>query len=131
MNNFVRHLLSREGLKSVEVQFSEEKFSRARSNAQLEAWIEQKWEEKMKANTKLWNGSKFRLDSVSNECILNVGLTCYKDLHATNYNKPFEISDEFLANPFGTCGVLLTSDDKVIITRRANWVGENRGMLAI
>ena len=128
MENLVKHLLNKKGLTTLKVNFSEELFNR-KTNPELEAWIDKKWNEKLKTSgSKLWNGSKFRLDSVENETI-NIGLTCYKDLHATNHNSPYKLEDKFLANPFGTCGVLITSDDEVIVVKRASWVGENAGKL--
>lgn len=136
MDNLVTHLLNQNGLTTLKINFSEKLFNR-KTTDDIETWIDEKWNEKLQtAGSKLWNGSKFRLDSVESiseknqrNYILNIGLTCYKDLHATNHNPPHKLEPSHLANPFGTCGVLITVDNYVIVVKRADWVGENAGKL--
>jgi len=63
---------------------------------------------------------------------MNVGLSSYKDFNGTNLNEEvFKITDDrsFISDIIGVNGVLRTSDGYIIITKRAEWVGEHPGML--
>lgn len=48
------------------------------------------WQERAKNNQKLYNGTKFRIDSVTESAdrctIFNIGITCYRDYIGTNWS---------------------------------------------
>ena len=75
MNHLHTYLFSETGLSEseIEVEFSE-KFNRDTSDLVLERNIEKLWKEKLAKNSRLWNGSKFRLHAVNGKC-LKLGLT--------------------------------------------------------
>ena len=63
---------------------------------------------------------------------LNCGLSSYKEFVGTNLNPVVvELADnhDYLADIIGVNGILRTSDNFIVITKRAEWVGEHPGML--
>ncbi|XP_076047705.1 uridine diphosphate glucose pyrophosphatase NUDT22-like [Oratosquilla oratoria] len=122
------------------------KLANARSrDDRLEKLIEHHWQTKTKANSRLYNGSKFRLAGTrceDDKLLLDIGLTCYRDLCGTNLASSSQRSEwknegklqhgntqAFMANPIGVGIVLVTSDHQLVVGRRAAWTGEEPGML--
>nr|CAB3262196.1 uncharacterized protein LOC100178578 [Phallusia mammillata] len=114
----------------------------------FEKLIEKRWEERKRKNPRLFNGLKFRIHSLSTpkdgpkRLIFNIGLTCYRDYMETNWaeevkelklmgQKSHDCEDDFFAHPLGVAGVVLTSDNHVILQRRNHWLAEAAGMLDV
>ncbi|XP_078001294.1 uridine diphosphate glucose pyrophosphatase NUDT22-like [Glandiceps talaboti] len=104
--------------------------------------IETIWAKRVEQNPRLFNGSKFRLDSAkyeNNGVTLNLGLTCYKDYLGTNWSpevkslhkygvRDFENSQVYLSDPAGVGALVQTVDDYVMFMRRSDKVGEAPGL---
>lgn len=101
------------------------------------------WEEACKKNARLYNRSKFRLSgigTINSQVTLQIGLTSYKELIATNCH-PFgrhlieharqALLNEriFIADVLGVGSLILTSDEKFLFIKRALWTGEDQGKL--
>ncbi|XP_042210765.1 uridine diphosphate glucose pyrophosphatase NUDT22-like [Homarus americanus] len=109
----------------------------------IEQQINQQWETRCAKNSRLYNAQKFRFagwEITGGKWILNIGLTCYKDLSGTNLAPNFRLIQEKGAKDFGdlqaymsdTLGVgvlLMTKDGHLVVTRRAGWTGEYPGAL--
>ena len=131
--------------RNVDVCFKHE-FNR-RPHPEHDVKIEEIWREKLKSDVRLYNGMKFRLDKVSEDTRgdtptvqLHIGLTCYKDFQCTNYcsdskklqadgMKDYMDKQSYMSDPLGVSAILVTADDKVVIQKRSNQVGEYCGML--
>lgn len=137
MTNFSFHKffiwLSKDGVSEIKTEYSEH-YARDRTNKQLETHIEKVWSEKSLKNPTLFNKSKFRLHEIiqdhQHDLILRVGKTSYKAHCATDYNLNLpSINRHQKANKIATGGVLLTSDNKIILQKRASWVNSCPGQI--
>ncbi|KAF0306508.1 Uridine diphosphate glucose pyrophosphatase [Amphibalanus amphitrite] len=122
--------------------FDPERFGRKTNPAQEEA-IASQWRRASRANPRLFNGSKFRyagLQWCSDRPQLQLGLTSYREHVGTNLRagqRQLQQAGEavhgdpqaFLADPLAVGAALLTSDNRVILVRRALWVGEYPGLV--
>ena len=130
----------------IQLDFDQEKYDRNRNSQnqkELEAFIESNWSLKSDQNPKLYNASKFRLHNFvvnSNQVIIQVGLTSYKELLGTHYHpKVQEFSKEsqekfgedfsFMSNCMGVGAIAITLDNYVILQKRAAWTGEAPGKI--
>lgn len=118
-----------------------------------DAAIEEKWQTLVSGNQRLFNGQKFRLNSIRRlsgrgdtpRVSLELGLTDYKTAMCTNHNED-QMSLEILwnhgleaysnkqacfADPIAVNVVLTTRDEKIVLIRRADWVGEAKGLLDV
>merc|ERR1712131_30969 len=127
---------STEGITEDQVEIDlKVEYNRNTSNPKIEELLEEKWKQKTAENSRLYSQSKFRLHSLNStdsKIGLNIGLSSYKDFNGTNQNdEVFKITDDrsFISDIIGVNGVLRTSDGYIIITKRAEWVGEHPGML--
>jgi len=62
-------------------------------SSELEACIDEIWTRRVSDNSTLWNGSKFRIASVSessDDVMFNLGITSYKDFIGTNWSPTAE-----------------------------------------
>jgi len=141
------------GLKKEQVEvFLSDEFDHE-TTEQLESIIEQVWKEKTAKNERLYSKSKFRLGSIldsqkrnidiyrpqrvseHNKITLGIGTSDYRQHVGTNLN-PESVdyikkcgTRAMFADIIGVNGVLITSDDYVVIVKRASWVGEHAGLL--
>jgi len=123
-----------------------------RISPKIDGKIERRWAEKRAANPRLYAQSKFRLGMLAEESgpidifreqptskvqrlTMGIGLTDYRQFVGTNQNESVkqiavkENDRSMMSDLIGVNGVLITSDDFVLISRRAAWVGEHAGML--
>ena len=103
------------------------------------------WQQKLKENPSIYNGSKFRFNDLTiegNFIKLEFGLTCYKDFQCTNMQpkKNVEILQDYglqkygdinacMANPTFSTVIVESSDNYIVMFRRSNMVGESAGMI--
>ena len=104
-----------------------------------EVAIEETWKEKLSANSTLFNGTKFRLNSIEekdSKLILNVGITDYKDFQGTNLSKDaldlqskglcdHDNSQAYMSDALGVGALVLTRDDFVVLLFRSKRCGED------
>lgn len=135
---------------SIDIEFDALKFQRNQGStieAEIQAFQETNWLEKCARNSRLYNASKFRLASFT--CLesrsrigIQVGITSYKELLGTHHfgkaeqllNESYDnffkgldgFPDEyaFMSNCLGVGAIALTTDDFVILMKRAKWTGE-------
>ena len=125
--------------KEIAVNFS------LRFNKRSTSWIDESidkiWNELYEKNQRLYNGSKFRFSNfniLADQVVLDIGLTCYKDLLATNcHSFGIELQKYGLeqhqdprscfADVLGVGSLLLTNDDQFLFIKRALWTGEDKG----
>uniref|UniRef100_A0A6J0UH00 Uridine diphosphate glucose pyrophosphatase NUDT22 n=1 Tax=Pogona vitticeps TaxID=103695 RepID=A0A6J0UH00_9SAUR len=107
--------------------------------------IETAWEARRQESPWLFDGSKFRLNSLRiDEGIVTfcLGLTCYKDFVGTNLSKTAEQLQErgrqdfgdsraYLAHPLGVGAMLHMADDQFVFLRRSLCVAEAPGKMDI
>ncbi len=112
---------------------------------EYEVKIDALWQERLEVNSNIYNGSKFRFNSLTEEknCIkMEFGLTCYKDFQCTNMQpkEKVEMLKEYglqnygdvyacLANPMFSTVMVESSDNYAVLFRRSNMVGEAAGMV--
>ena len=112
---------------------------------EYEVTIEELWKRKLDVNPNMYNGSKFRLNDLSEEenCIkLEFGLTCYKDFQCTNMQptekvgmlKQYGLENygnvyACMANPTFSTVIVESSDNYAVFFRRSHVVGEAPGMI--
>lgn len=121
---------------------SSDKFNRQTiPDVTLNAKLEKTWQKRLESNSRLWNGTKFRIHSVltdnSGDLTFNLGVTCYKDFLSTNWadyaddlrTLGLSHGDErmYLADAMGVGALVLTLDNKVILLRRSHHVAEAPG----
>lgn len=114
----------------------------------IDAKTDEKWHQLVNDNPRLFNGQKFRLNAIktkSTEILLEVGLTDYKTAMCTNHCEDQTIlsnlqthglenymdSHSCFADPIAVNVVVITSDDRMVLIRRADWVGEAKGLLDV
>ena len=99
-----------------------------------ETSIETIWNNRLKENPRLFNGTKFRLHSVTSDSsgvfTMNIGLTDYREYLGTNWapgverlralgQREFADSQAFLSDPMGVGAFVVTCDDHVIFLKRS------------
>lgn len=119
----------------------------------IDVKMDEKWRQLVNDNPRLFNGQKFRLNSVrtnpssesSPEILLEVGLTDYKTAMCTNHCEDqvslsnlrthslehYQDIHACFADPVAVNVVVVTSDDRLVLIRRADWVGEAKGLLDV
>ncbi|XP_033125913.1 uridine diphosphate glucose pyrophosphatase NUDT22-like isoform X2 [Anneissia japonica] len=108
-----------------------------------EPGIDVLWQEKLKENPRLFNGSKFRLHSIqekkSKNVYIELGVTGYKDFLGTNWSKNakemLRLGEEehgnkqaYMSDALGVGAFLQTKDGFVVFIRRSQHVGEAQGL---
>ena len=115
----------------------------------IDAKMDEKWRKLVNDNPRLFNGQKFRLNAIktksNSEIVLEIGLTDYKTAMCTNHREDhtslsylqthgsehYRDSHACFADPIAVNVVVITSDDKLVLIRRADWVGEAKGLLDV
>ena len=93
------------------------------------------WQRRVEENPKLFNGTKFRIDSMTQDTTLNVGVTCYRDYLGTNWSprvkELLELGQNdhnnpqvYMSDPLGVGSLVVTSDDRVIFLKRSKHCAE-------
>ncbi|XP_060069054.1 uridine diphosphate glucose pyrophosphatase NUDT22-like [Ylistrum balloti] len=110
--------------------------------------IESIWEKRRRENPKLFNGTKFRLHSVSEDShhnspdgriTFNLGVTCYRDFISTNWapnakeilqrgKQDHNNSQAFMSDAMGVGALVQTIDNHVIFLKRSIHCGEAKGL---
>lgn len=107
-----------------------------------EDFIDSTWVKRTNENPKLYNGSKFRVDSVHHNghiLELNIGLTCYRDFLGTNWSsnasalqklgkRDHNNTQAYMSDAMGVGAFVKTSDNKVIFLKRSIYCGEAAGL---
>lgn len=133
-----RKLLSRN---STTVYLSKN-FNRKPLTAELEDALEETWRKCMEANPRVFNGSKFRVQSVEDKgdmCRLNLGLTCYRDYLCTNWaanvkemrtkgETKFGNPQAHMSDPLGVGAFVVTKDKFVLLQERSKHCSEAVGL---
>lgn len=113
-----------------------------KSTPNIDSDIEVIWNKRLKENPKLYNGTKFRLDSAEMDgkyCVLNIGITCYKDFIGSNWSpdarklqtKGEEMDNNkqaYMSDALGVGSFLLSSDNYVTFLKRSLDCGEAVGL---
>ncbi|ESO86152.1 hypothetical protein LOTGIDRAFT_220828 [Lottia gigantea] len=125
------------------VAILDQDFNRKSLPSNLENSIEETWNSRIDTNPKLYNGTKFRLHSVSEASdktlTLNLGVTCYKEYLGTNWAPNSKLLHSFgkdvfkneqacMSDPVGVGSFVITSDNHVILLRRSNDCAESPGL---
>ena len=124
-----------------------EKFNRKTLPGPHEGNIDKIWQLRVKMNPKLYNGTKFRIDSATQneetgEVTFNLGITDYKDFIGTNWSpdakhyrkfgqRDFGNLQAYMSDALGVGAMVVTSDERVVLLRRSQYCGEAMGMLDI
>ncbi|XP_064623056.1 uridine diphosphate glucose pyrophosphatase NUDT22-like [Lineus longissimus] len=117
-------------------------FNRILLTSDMEKVVQMYWQERIQANPRLFNGTKFRLHSVlhSKEAVtLNLGITCYKDYLGTNWGPNAKVllkqgvelhnnSQSFMSDALGVGSLVVTADSYVILLRRSLDLAEASGL---
>ncbi|XP_041353324.1 uridine diphosphate glucose pyrophosphatase NUDT22-like [Gigantopelta aegis] len=93
------------------------------------------WQKRVEENPKLYNGTKFRIDSMPQSSTLNVGVTCYRDYLGTNWSPHVKELQElgqsdhgnpqaYMSDPLGVGALVLTSDECVVFLKRSKHCAE-------
>ena len=122
-------------------------YNRKKLPDNLEENINRIWAERLTVNPRLWNGTKFRIDSVEQlpgdgGVIFNLGITSYKDFIGTNWApnakelcslglKDHNNSQIYMSDALGVGSLVQTADDCFILLRRSRHCGEAVGLLDI
>ncbi len=109
--------------------------------------IDRVWEEKMKVNPKIWNGTKFRISSVeehseNGNVIFNLGITDYKEFIGTNWapnakelhmlgTRDFGNTQAYMSDALGVGSLVQTIDNQCILLKRSHHCAEAVGLLDI
>ena len=101
------------------------------STPENEARIDTIWKDRVRRNPSLFNGTKFRFSGVRQSApmheksIIDLGITCYKDFLGTNCAPHWhDLGPENLASPLGNAAIVETIDQKVVLLKRSQNVGE-------
>jgi hypothetical protein len=133
---------------SVTATLSTKHSRRHHPNETLRQSVLDRWSERLAKNSKLFNGTKFRLSNVehgsmdSNAGILHLclSITDYASYLGTNWNPQFQHlllegetdSDRsYLSDPLGVGGVCITTDNHIVFIRRSQHVGEYPGFMDV
>jgi hypothetical protein len=117
-------------------------FNRKPLPPDFEDCLDQLWNEKKALNPKLWNGTKFRIESVEHEGnnpVFNLGLSDYKDFICTNWSPNAKLYHElgekhhnntqaYMSDALGVGSLVETSDGFMILLKRSAHVGEAVGL---
>jgi len=103
------------------------------------------WNKITTDNPRIFNAEKFRLhdliiDNVDNNLLLHLGITDYKTAMCTNHHSCVNFLQEYgvknygnkhacFADPIAVNCVVVTSDNKIVLMKRAEWVAEAKGMI--
>ncbi|GAV80679.1 NUDIX domain-containing protein [Cephalotus follicularis] len=113
----------------------------------LENSISEIWDQRIRNNTSLYNGKKFRYGghvlhgagepNQESHVSLHLGLTDYRTFLGTNLNPLWEnfmvpsqdesVRCQHMSSPLGNGAVVETSDEKIVVLQRSNNVGEFPG----
>ena len=97
------------------------------STTENEAQIDTIWRERVKSNPCLFDGIKFRFAGVRKgiQVALDLGITSYKSFLGTNCAGNWhELDPTCLASPLGNAAIVETTDNKVVLLKRSQSVGE-------
>lgn len=103
------------------------------------------WKEICNQNSRLFNGTKFRYHGISfnnTKPGIEIGVTDYKTFLCTNQSpslndlyeygeKHYNNKQACLADPLAVNVIVETKDGFFVMIRRADWVGECKGMLDV
>lgn len=128
----------------VSVRLSSE-YNRKKLQDHLESNIYKIWSDHLNANPSLWNGTKFRMDSLEEKMndtavTFNLGITCYRDFIGTNCSpnvhqlctlgkQNYNNSQAYMSDALGVGSLVKTGDDCFILLRRSEMCGEAAGLL--
>lgn len=129
------------GRSQLKVRLSSD-FNRRTLPSEYENTIDELWANRMQENPKLWNGTKFRIDSVEqqgNTPVFKLGLSDYKDFICTNWSpnarlyhdlgeKNYANPQAYMSDALGVGSLVETSDGFMILLRRSAHVGEAVGL---
>lgn len=104
--------------------------------------INEIWNARVRQNATLWNGTKFRLDSVVDDAesaTFNLGITSYKDFIGTNWSPDAELyrrlgttdfdnTQAYMSDALGVGSLLETADDQVVFLKRSENCAEAPGL---
>ena len=105
--------------------------------------IEKTWAARKEKNPMLFNGTKFRLESLQelegDVLSLNLGVTCYKDFQGTNLSEnalvlqsqglcDHDNSQAYMSDAVGVGALVQTLDDHMVILFRSEKCGEDVGL---
>ncbi|OWF45666.1 nucleoside diphosphate-linked moiety X motif 22-like [Mizuhopecten yessoensis] len=117
-----------------------------KNHDEFDVHIESIWEKRRLENPKLFNGTKFRLHSVSHESngpgcktTFNLGITCYRDFISTNWapnaedilrkgEQDYNNTQAFMSDAMGVGALVQTTDNHVIFLKRSIHCGEAKGL---
>ena len=119
-----------------------DKYNRKNLPKHYENNINEVWDRKLAQNDKIWNGTKFRIDSAMSEngfATLHLGLTDYKDFIGTNWSPNSKLYLEFgrreqgnahafMSDALGVGALVITGDNYVIFLKRSECCAEAPGM---
>ncbi|WAR20133.1 NUD22-like protein [Mya arenaria] len=115
-------------------------FNRQTLPGDQERDIDKHWQDRLVQLPSLFNGTKFRLDSLednkSGDLNLNLGVTCYKDFQGTNLSQDVLLmqsqglcdhdnSQAYLSDALGVGAFVLTADDHMVLLFRSQNCGED------
>eukprot|EP00658_Telonema_sp_P-2_P062414 TRINITY_DN51089_c0_g2_i1.p1 TRINITY_DN51089_c0_g2~~TRINITY_DN51089_c0_g2_i1.p1 ORF type:complete len:315 (+),score=64.42 TRINITY_DN51089_c0_g2_i1:69-947(+) len=116
-------------------------FDRVEGDEQNEDQIERVWQNRVQANPRIFNGSKFRFERAmvteNGDVRMELGLTDYKSYLGTNLAENWEELaatepvGSRLASPLGNGCVVETMDGHVVLLRRSEHVGECPGQCVV
>lgn len=100
------------------------------------------WDKRVAENSKVWNGTKFRIDTATAEngsATFHIGLTDYKDFIGTNWSPNARTFVElglklcgnthaYMSDALGVGAFVLTADDHIILLKRSAHCAEAPGM---
>ena len=127
---------------AVQIDFSATAHGR---DSTFDALVTAEWERRAKANSRLFNATKFRLAGVTcpadptnpKSCLIRVGLSCYGDYVGTNLlpldrwpsaeQVPTIDFEKAMGNALGVEALFITGDDDVVLFRRSKYVGDFAG----
>ena len=136
-----KHIITRDKLK-VKLCAS---YNRKKMSGAMEAEIDKIWQVRVKENPRMWNGTKFRIDSAydgNGHVYFNLGITSYKDFIGTNWSphakdilqlgtSDFGNSHAHMSDALGVGALVETSDNHAILLKRSEHCGEAVGLYDI
>lgn len=117
-------------------------FNRRRLPEHFETQIDETWNERVRKNPTIWNGTKFRIESVvemNNSVTFNLGITSYKEFIGTNWSPSAELyrqlgvadhcdSQVYMSDALGVGAFLETADGQVVLLKRGEHLAEAPGL---
>ena len=110
----------------------------------IEKRMDSIWNKITSENPRIYNAPKFRLHDLTidnTDVIVRVGITDYKTAMCTNHNSHYanliyeygiqcyENKHACFADPIAVNCVVVTSDNDIVLMKRAEWVAEAKGMV--